>query len=283
MLPCSNSPVELAQKAGAAQVLVVGEQRKQRRQDRAAQHARRHVEGADRRIRPAVGDAEAVAALNQRQADAVEVEVAGLRAAEVALVAPRRVRQAREAPPYRARGVLGHAVHGALDARGPVLVQDLAHALAREVQAGELRLHFQRDQVGQTRAARPGVENVVAQHALVDQPDGRHEARLLEAVVGVGDEAARLRAAQLALVHAVVDPGEEPAVPEDRREYRRVLLVVGAHPGIVLDEDVALADAGVRRAVLQRPLDDHVRAARRRRWRRGRRPRRRPARWSGWR
>ena len=231
-------PVDLAQQAGAAEVLVVGQQREQRRQHGAAQHARRDVERADGRRRAPVRDREAVAALDQREADAVQAEVAGLRAAQVALVAPRRVRQPRQAPAHGARRVLGHAVHRALDARRAVLVQDLPHAPAREVQPGQLRLDLQRDQVRQARPAGPGVEDVVAEHALVDEPDGRHEARLLEAVVGVGDEAARLRSAQLALVDAVVDPGEEPALPEHGREDGRVLLVVGAHPRVVLDEDV---------------------------------------------
>lgn len=74
-------------------------------------------------------------------------------------------------------------------------------------------------------------------------------------------EAAGLDAAQLALVDHVVDPGEQLALPEDRRVDGGVHLVVGADPGVVLEEDVALVDADVHRAVLERPFDDQVGAA----------------------
>jgi hypothetical protein len=113
----------------------------------------------------------------------------------------------------------------------------------------------------QPRAADPGVDDVLAPGAVLDQLQRRKRGRLPGRVPGLLDEPAGLDAADLLLVDAVVDPAEQPAVDEDRRIHGRVHLVVGADPRVALGEHVAGVDPDVARAVLERPLDDEVGAA----------------------
>ena len=67
-------------------------------------------------------------------------------------------------------------------------------------------------------------------------------------------EAARRDAADVVLVQAVGHPAEQLALPEDRAQQHHVHLVRGADPRVVGEEHVAVADAGVVAAVLERPL-----------------------------
>ena len=89
---------------------------------------------------------------------------------------------------------------------------------------------------------------------LLDDLHRRNEDALVERVARRRAEAARRDAADVVLVQAVGDPAEQLALPEHRAEQHHVHLVRGADPGVVGEEHVAVADAGVVAAVLQRPL-----------------------------
>ena len=77
-----------------------------------------------------------------------------------------------------------------------------------------------------------------------------------------GAEAAGRDAADIVLVQAVGHPAEQLALVEHRADQHHVLLMRGADPGIVGEEHVAVADAGIVAAVLEDPLHLRVGDAR---------------------
>ena len=253
--------LDLLEQAGRAEVLVVAEERQQRVGDAGAQDPGRDVEGADARVGAPVAVDQAVALLAHGEADAVGLQIADDRPRDVARVAPLAVGQLPQPVADHARGRGDHPAHRALHLTRAVAPDQPEHPLAGELHAGDLRAQLERHEPRQPRAPHPRVDDVLADLPGVDELHRGEEGRLRVDVVRLLDEAARLDAAELALVDHVVDPGEQPALPEDRRVDRGVHLVVRPDPGVVLEEDVALADPDVHRAVLQRPLDDDVGAA----------------------
>ena len=99
------------------------------------------------------------------------------------------------------------------------------------------------------------------QLAVLDHPHRGDHPRLPEDVGRDRVEAARRGAAEVLVVQAVADPGEDPVLPEHRREHGEVGLVGGPDPGVVGHEHAPRLDARARVAVLEDPL--HRRAGRR--------------------
>ena len=91
-----------------------------------------------------------------------------------------------------------------------------------------------------------------------DELDRGDERRLLVEIVRQRVEAPGERTADVADVALAEDPGEDPPLVEHRREHADVHGVRAADPRVVVEEHVALADAGILAPVLHRPFDREV-------------------------
>ena len=173
-------------------------------------------------------------------------------------LAPRPVRDAAQALGDHLGRVGDRLAHHALDDRRAVApsISSICSRIARR--PARALLTFSRMLSG-SRLARTNVSTMSQRGVPCSTMlDRRHRDALVEEVAGVDGPAAGVDAADVADVQRVEDPAEELAVPEHRRVEGRVGLLGGADVRVVLQEDVAVADARRRAAVLQRPLHDQV-------------------------
>ena len=179
--------------------------------------------------------------------------------AQVGDVAPDAVGQLLQPPGYGGAGVVDQLAHHGLDRRRAVSADHFEHAGAGRVNSGQLRAEVEAEQVGDARMAADHILDVAADTAALDQLDRRDRGGLAIHVARLHAEAAGRGAADVAHVDRVEHPAEDPAVDEHRGEGLHVHLMAHADQRIVLEEHVAVGDAGVIAAVFQRPADHQVR------------------------
>ena len=234
------------------------EERVDRAEDAAAQRRVRNVDRAELRVGALVGEDQLVALLRQRQGDLVRVTVAGACHLEEVDVAPGSIGQPLEPAEEALLPRRDDLAHDTLHDLGAVALEQLQDAGLRDRVAGDHRAQIERAQLRQPRAAQELGLEVGSNAAVLDHAQRRRRHRLVEDVVRLRAEAPRRAATDVREVQEVRDPAEELALPEDRAQHRRVLLMGRPHPGIVGEEHVTIANTGVLGAVLERPLDVEV-------------------------
>jgi hypothetical protein len=150
--------------------------------------------------------------------------------------------------------VVEDLAHTAFDGFRAIALDERKNPVPGGDVAGELGAEVERHRRWLARAAQVELFDVPADLVVLDDLDRRDENALVKGVARRGAEAAGRDAADVVLVQAVRHPAEELALVEHRAEQHHVHLVRGADPGIVGEEHVAVADAGVVAAVLERPL-----------------------------
>ena len=203
---------------------------------------------------PSFSKVEAVALLAQGQRHAIGAAVAGAAAFDIGAVAPFAVGQAAQLVQERGLAVPEDALHHALHHARAIARDELLDAGAGRRVAGHLGAEVERHQLGLARGAEIELLDVAADFAVLDDFHGRDQDALVVGALGRGAEAAGRDAADIVLMQAVRHPAEQFALVEDGADQHHVLLMRRADPGIVGEEHIAGADAGIVGAVLEDPL-----------------------------
>ncbi len=251
----------MTQRAADREVLVPAQEFGHRDHDRATPAGVGRVHRAFLIGRAVVGEDELVAFLAQLQLHAVRAAIAGPAGLDIGAVLPEAVREARHLLEEGLLRVVDDLLHHALDRARPVATDEFQHAVARGRVARHLRAEVQRHELRLARRTQVHRLDVAPDFTALDDLDRRQHDAFVVGRFGRRAEAAGRDAADVVLVQAVRDPAEELAFPEHRAQQHHVLLVRRADPRVVRQEHVAVADAGVVAAVLQRPLDLRVRHA----------------------
>ena len=259
---CRRIEVDVPERAAHREILVPREQLVDRHHDRAAPAGISGVHGAVLRRGAVVVEDQPVALLGDGDLHPVGAPVPRPAGLDVGAVAPGAVGQPLQLGEEGGLGIVDDALHHALDRARPVAADELQQALARAHVAGELGAEVERHHLGLARGAQVKLLDIAADHVVLDDLHRRDENSFVEGALGGGAEAPRRDAADVVLMQAVGDPAEELALPEHRADHHHVHLVRGADPGVVGEEHVALADAGIVAAVLQDPLHLRVGDAR---------------------
>jgi hypothetical protein len=147
-------------------------------------------------------------------------------------------------------------VHDRLDGRPAITVHQLDQAADGDIVRRDHRLEIEAEHVRQARHAHDHLPEVLAQDAAFDEPDARQQHRLLLDLRGADRPGAEAHAADIELVRAGACPGDMAPVVEDGGDDRHIRLMDRAAIGVVEDEHVPLADAGIVREVLVDRADD---------------------------
>ena len=208
---------------------------------------------------PVVLEGEPVAFLSHREHHPVGAAVAGAARFDVRPLLPLAVRQAGHLVEERLLGVVDDPLHHPLDRPRPVALDEGEDPRLRGGVARELGAEVEGDHLGLPR--RPEVEllDVAPDDVLLDDLDRRNEDPLVVGALGGGAEAARGNPADVVLVQAVGDPAEELVLEEHRADEHHVLLVGGAHPGVVREKHVPVVDPRVVASMFEDPLHLGVR------------------------
>ncbi len=246
--------VDVAQRAADRVVLLPAHELVERHHHRAAPARVGGVDSAGLRVRAFVLENDPVFFLLESQNHPVNLAISGPAAFHIRPVAPNAVRQEGELLQERALTVVEDLAHHALDGIHPVSFYQRQDPILRRRVAGELRAKVERHRGRLSRGAKVNVLDIFPDFIVLDYFYRRQQDSLVERVARGGAEAARGDAADVVLVQAVRHPAEQLALPEHRAEQHHVHLVRGADPRVVGEEHVAVADAGIVAAVLERPL-----------------------------
>ena len=199
-------------------------------------------------------EGEAVAFLAHREHHPVGAAVARSARLDVRPLLPLAVREPGHLVEERLLRVVDDSLHHPLDDRRSIAIDEGRNARLRRRVAGELGAEVEGHHLGLARRPEIDLLDVAPDDAVLDDLDRRDEDPLVVGALGGRAEAARGDPPDVVLVKAVRDPAEELVPVEHRADEHHVLLVGGAHPGVVREEHVPVTDPGVLAPVLEDPL-----------------------------
>ena len=251
----------MPQRAAAGKVLIPAQQLVHRDHDRTAPAGIRRVHRAILIGRTLVREQQFIAFLAQADHHPVGAPIAGAAGFDVRAVLPVAVRNFRHLLEKGFFRIVDHPLHDAFHGARAVAFDQVEHALARRRVAGHLGAKIERHEIRLARRTQVHRFDVLADLEVLDDLQRRQQDAFLERGFRGRTETAGRNAADIVLVQAVRDPAEQLAFPEHGAQQHHVLLVRGAHPGIVRDEHIAFVDTGVVAAVLERPFHLRIRDA----------------------
>ena len=230
--------VDVAERAADREVLVPAQELVDRHHHRAPPPREGGVH------RPVLGGAsmvlegEAVAFLAHREHHPVGAAVARPAGLDVGAFLPFPVREPGHLVEERLLRVVDDPLHHPLDGRRSVAVDEGRDARLRRRVARELGAEVEGHHLGLARRPEVDLLDVAPDDVALDDLDRRDEDPLVVGALRGRAEAARGDPPDVVLVKAVRDPAEELVPVEHRADEHHVLLVGGAHPGVVREEHV---------------------------------------------